>query len=433
MDWGIKNRLSRVISPKTGKTVMLAVDHGYFQGPTTGLKKPKEMIEPLLPYADCLFITRGILRNCINTDINTPIFLRVSGGPSVLGELSNEDITTSMKEAIRLNAAGVGMSIFVGAKNEDRTISNLGRLVNEAEEYGIPVLAITAVGKEMARDARYLGLASRIAAEGIALDIAETAPLVDSDVSIIGTNDYKKTKNSDIIVITAGSQRKAGMSRDDLLGVNAKIVKNIVKNIVRYSKKCIIIAVTNPLDAITYVALKESKFKKNKVMGMAGVLDSSRFRSFVAKELKVGVEDIDALVLGGHGDSMIPLKGHANVNGVPLTELMNKAKLEKIVKRTRNAGAEIINLEKSSAYYSAGTSVSVMIESIVKNKRRILPCAAYLNGEYGVKGIIMGVPVVLGINGIEKIVELKLSKDEKNKFMKSAAHVKKLIEKVKRL
>lgn len=165
MDWGIKNRLSKVISPKTGRTVMLAVDHGYFQGPTTGLKKPKEMIEPLLPYADCLFITRGILRNCINTDINTPIFLRVSGGPSVLGELSNEDITTSMKEAIRLNAAGVGMSIFVGAKNEDRTISNLGRLVNEAEEYGIPVLAITAVGKEMARDARYLGLASRIAAE----------------------------------------------------------------------------------------------------------------------------------------------------------------------------------------------------------------------------------------------------------------------------
>jgi len=165
MDWGLKNRLSRVINPKTGRTVMLAVDHGYFQGPTTGLKKPKEDLKPLLPYADCLFATRGILRNCITPAANTPVFFRVSGGPSVLGELSNEDITTSMKEALRLNAVGVGLSIFVGEKNEDRTISNLGRLVNEAEEYGMPVLAITAVGKEMARDARYLGLACRIAAE----------------------------------------------------------------------------------------------------------------------------------------------------------------------------------------------------------------------------------------------------------------------------
>jgi len=165
MDWGMKNRLARIFNPKSGKTVMLAVDHGYFQGPTTGLKKPRETIMPLLPYCDSLFATRGILRNCISPSTNTPVFLRVSGGPSVLGELSNEDITTSMKEALRLNAVGVGLSIFVGEKNEDRTISNLGRLVNEAEEYGMPVLAITAVGKEMARDARYLGLASRIAAE----------------------------------------------------------------------------------------------------------------------------------------------------------------------------------------------------------------------------------------------------------------------------
>ena len=165
MDWGLKNRLSKIISPKTGKTVMLAVDHGYFQGPTTGLKNPKESINPLLPYADSLFVTRGILRNCIDPSTKTPIFLRVSGGPSVLGELSNEDLTTSMKEALRLNAVGVGLSIFVGAKNEDRTISNLGKLVNKAENYGMPVLAITAVGKEMERDARYLGLACRIAAE----------------------------------------------------------------------------------------------------------------------------------------------------------------------------------------------------------------------------------------------------------------------------
>ena len=164
MDFGIKNRLSKIFKPKTGKTVMLAVDHGYFQGPTTGLKDMKN-ITPLIPHADCLFITRGILRTCIDPRIETPVCLRVSGGPSILGELSNEDITTSMEEAIRLNASGVGMSIFVGAKNEDRTISNLGKLVSEAERYGMPVLAITAVGKEMARDARYLGLACRMAAE----------------------------------------------------------------------------------------------------------------------------------------------------------------------------------------------------------------------------------------------------------------------------
>ncbi len=161
----MKNRLARIFNQKSGKTVMLAVDHGYFQGPTTGLKKPIEAITPLLPYCDSLFVTRGILRNCVNPITNTPIFLRVSGGVSILGDLSNEDITTSMKEALRLNAAGVGLSIFVGDKNEDRTISNLGKLVNEAEEYGMPVLAITAVGREMVRDARYLGLASRIAAE----------------------------------------------------------------------------------------------------------------------------------------------------------------------------------------------------------------------------------------------------------------------------
>ncbi len=165
MSWGMQNRLSRVISPKTGRTVMLAVDHGYFQGPTTGLKQPREDIGPLLPHSDCLFVTRGILRNCVDAATSVPVFLGVSGGTSILGELSNEDITSSMEEALRLNAVGVGMSMFVGAENEDRTIGNLGRLVNEAERYGMPVLAITAVGKEMARDARYLGLACRIAAE----------------------------------------------------------------------------------------------------------------------------------------------------------------------------------------------------------------------------------------------------------------------------
>lgn len=173
MDWGMKNRLSSIMNPKSGNTVMLAVDHGYFQGPTTGLENAGKTIKPLLPYADCLYITRGILRNQIDPAMKVPVFLRVSGGPSILGELSNEDITTSVEEAIRLNAAGVGMSIFVGAKNEDRTIGNLGRLVNETQRYGIPVLAITAVGREMARDARYLGLACRIAAE-MGADVVKT-------------------------------------------------------------------------------------------------------------------------------------------------------------------------------------------------------------------------------------------------------------------
>lgn len=267
-------------------------------------------------------------------------------------------------------------------------------------------------------------------AKGIALDISESAPLTDSDVSIIGTNDYRKTAGSDVIVITSGSQRKKGMSRDDLLELNVKIVKDIVKNIVKYNKKAIIICVTNPLDAIAFTTLKVSKFNKKRVIGMAGILDSSRFRSFIAKELKVGVEDVNAMVLGGHGDSMIPLISHANLNGVPLTSLLPKKKINKLVKHTRGAGAEIIKLEKSSAYYSTGYAITEMVESIVKNKRRIFPCSAFLNGEYNTKGIYMGVPVILGENGIEKIIKLKLSPDEKKQFKKSAFHVQGLVKKI---
>jgi len=270
-------------------------------------------------------------------------------------------------------------------------------------------------------------------AKGIALDISESAPLVDSDVTITGTDDYEKTKNSDVVVITAGAQRKAGMTRDDLLEVNLHIVRDVVKNIMKYNKDCIIIVVSNPLDAMTYATLKQSKLPKSNVVGMAGILDSSRFRSFVAKKLKVGVEDVNALVLGGHGDNMIPLTSHANVNGVPLTELLSKKDIDAIVERTKQAGAEIIKLEKSSAYYSTGISISEMVETIVKDKRRILPCAAYLNGEYGIHGVFMGVPVILGDEGVEKIVQLKLNKEEKNKFIKSAHFVKKLVEKVKTL
>lgn len=267
-------------------------------------------------------------------------------------------------------------------------------------------------------------------AKGIALDISESAPITDSDVSIIGTNDYKKTRGSDVIVITAGAQRKKGMSRDDLLELNVRIVKDIVKKIVKHNKKAIIICVTNPLDAIAFTTLKVSKFNKKRVIGMAGILDSSRFRSFIAKELKVGVEDVNAMVLGGHGDSMIPLISHANLNGIPLTTLLPKKKINKLVQRTRGAGAEIIKLEKSSAYYSTGYAITEMVESIVKNKRRIFPCSAFLNGEYNTKGIYMGVPVILGENGIEKIIKLKLSPDEKKQFKKSASHVQGLVKKI---
>jgi len=264
-------------------------------------------------------------------------------------------------------------------------------------------------------------------AKGLALDLMETNPILNSDIKIIGTNDFKKTKNSDIIVITAGAQRKKGMSRDDLLNLNGKIIKDITKKITRYNKNSILIIVSNPLDAMTYIAKKYSKYSRKRIMGMAGILDSSRFRSFIANKLNVSVEDVNALVLGGHGDSMLPLPRHASVNGVPLIELMKKTTINKLIKRTRQAGAEIIKLEQSSAFYSPSASVTEMIESIIKDKKRVLPCAAYLNGEYGVKGIFMGVPVILGSNGIEKIIELKLNKQEKKSFLKSANHIKKLI------
>ncbi len=212
MDFGMKNRLSRIIRPKTGKTVMLAVDHGYFQGPTTGLKDFKKTLTPLVPHADCLFITRGMLRTSIDPGINTSICLRVSGGPSILGELSNEDITTSIEEAVRINASGVGMSIFVGAENEDRTISNLGRLINEAERFGMPVLAITAIGRDMARDARYLGLACRIAAE-IGAHIVKTYYCEDF---------YKIVESCPVPIVMAGGKK---ISEKDALQMTANAVK----------------------------------------------------------------------------------------------------------------------------------------------------------------------------------------------------------------
>ena len=264
--------------------------------------------------------------------------------------------------------------------------------------------------------------------QGKGLDLLEAAPVEGFDVDVRGTNSYEETKNSDIVVITAGIARKPGMSRDDLISVNAKIVKEATENAVKYSPNSIIIVVTNPLDAMVYVAAKASNLPKHHVIGMAGILDSVRFRTFIAKELDVSVEDVDAMVLGGHGDTMVPLPRYSTVNGIPITELMESEKIEQLVKRTRDGGAEIVNLLKTgSAYYAPGAAVAEMAESILKDKKRILPCSAYCNSEYNVGGYFMGVPVKLGSKGVEKVIELKLTDEEKGLFRKSVAHVKDLV------
>lgn len=268
--------------------------------------------------------------------------------------------------------------------------------------------------------------------QGKALDLSEAAPIEGFDVKIIGTNSYKDTADSDIVVITAGMPRKPGMSRDELLAVNAGIVKTASENIKKYSPRAIIIVVTNPLDAMVYVAWKTTGFEPQRVIGMAGVLDSARMRHFIAEAVGVSVEDVTAFVMGGHGDTMIPVTRFANVGGVPLADLLPKEKIDAIVERTRNGGAEIVGLLKTgSAYYAPAASVVAMVESILLDKKRVLPCAAYLNGEYGVKGLFIGVPVVLGKNGVERIIEVKLNEEEKAAFEKTVQHVQELVVAVK--
>ena len=265
--------------------------------------------------------------------------------------------------------------------------------------------------------------------QGKALDLLESSPVEGFSVDVKGTNSYDDTKNSDIVVITSGLPRKPGMSRDDLIATNTQIVKEVTKNVAKYSPNAILIIVTNPLDAMVYVASKISGFKNNKVVGMAGILDSTRFRTFIAKELDISVEDVHAMVLGGHGDTMVPLPRYSTVNGIPITELMSNEKIEQLVKRTRDGGAEIVNLLKTgSAYYAPASAVVEMCESILKDKKRILPCAAFCDSEYDVNGYFVGVPVKLGRNGVEKIVELKLTEEEKAMFSKSVEHVKQLVE-----
>jgi malate dehydrogenase len=267
---------------------------------------------------------------------------------------------------------------------------------------------------------------------GKALDMAESAPILGTDAHATGistgTGDYRETANSDIVVITAGFPRKPGMSRDDLLKANYDVVKGVVEAIVKLSPGAILIIVTNPLDAMAQTAFKVSGFSKNRVIGMAGVLDSARMSTFVAAELGVSVENVHSFVLGGHGDDMVPLARYSTVAGIPLPELLPKEKIEAIVTRTRKGGAEIVNLLKTgSAYYAPSAAVVEMVEAILKDKKKILPCAAYLEGEYGISGLFVGVPVKLGARGIEQIIEIKLTAEEKAALDKSSASVRELV------
>jgi malate dehydrogenase len=264
--------------------------------------------------------------------------------------------------------------------------------------------------------------------QGKGLDMLQSGPIEGYDVKITGANDYEATANSDVVVITAGLARKPGMSRDDLLFANYDVVKSVTEKVAHHSPNAILVLVTNPLDAMCWTAHQVSKFPKHRVIGMAGVLDTARFRTFIAAELNVSVENVTAVVLGGHGDTMVPIVRLSSVSGIPLTELMDQATLDKLVDRTRNGGAEIVKyLKTGSAYYAPSAAAVEMVESILKDKKKVLPCAALLEGEYGVHGLFVGVPVKLGSKGIEKVYEIKLTDEEKAMLAKSAAAVEELV------
>ena len=265
--------------------------------------------------------------------------------------------------------------------------------------------------------------------QGKALDMLESGPVIGSDANVIGSNGYEASENSDVVVITAGIARGPGMSRDDLLLTNMKITSAVTEQVVKYSPNCVIIAVTNPLDAMLQNIYETSGFPRNRVFGMAGVLDTSRFRTFIAQELNVSVEDVQAYVLGGHGDDMVPLVRYTTVGGIPITELMDDDQIQRLVVRARQGGGEIVALLKQgSAYYAPSASITQMVEAVLLDKKRILPACAYLDGEYGIKGLCVGVPVKLGANGMEQIIEIQLTEEERAALQRSADSVKELID-----
>ena len=305
----------------------------------------------------------------------------------------------------------------------------------------VTVVGAGNVGASVAQRVAEAGLADVVLVDiveglpqGKALDLAEAAPVVGHDMKIMGTNDYADTAGSDVIVVTSGLPRTPGMSRDDLLAKNAGIVRSVVQQAAAHSPDAILIIVTNPLDAMCHVALEASAFSPERVIGMAGVLDSARFRSFIAQELGVSVTSTHAFVLGGHGDTMVPLPRFSTAGGVPITELLDQERIDALVTRTRNGGAEVVALLKSgSAFYAPAASVAQMVDSILNDRNEILPCAAYLQGEYGVDGLFVGVPVKLGRTGITQVVEIDLQDDERAAFDQSAAAVRELVEAMSRM
>ena len=302
----------------------------------------------------------------------------------------------------------------------------------------ITVVGAGQVGTTVAQLTAYQNLGNVVIADiveglpqGKALDLQQSGCLQVFDSIVTGTNDYKDTANSDIVVITAGLPRKPGQDRSDLLKINAKIVRDVTEQIMKHSSNPFIIVVSNPLDAMVYVAKQVSGLPKNRIIGMAGVLDSARFRTFVSLELNCSLVDVDAMVLGGHGDSMVPMPRYTTVSGISITDLMNSEQIDRLVDRTRSGGAEIVGLlKKGSAFLSPGASVVKMIEAVLLDKKRMLPCTAFLEGEYGWDGIFFGVPVTLGMSGIENIIELKLTDEEKKSINTSAQDVKKMIDEV---
>ena len=269
--------------------------------------------------------------------------------------------------------------------------------------------------------------------QGKSLDMLEAGPVLGTDSNITGSNGYEESADSDVVVITAGIARRPGMSRDDLLLTNMKITSSVTEQVVKYSPNCIIIAVTNPLDAMVQNVFESSGFPRNRVFGMAGILDTARFRTFIAQELDVSVEDVQALVLGGHGDDMVPLVRYTSVGGIPLNELMAEEKVEELVRRTRGGGGEIVAmLKEGSAFYAPSAAITQMVEAVLLDKKRILPCCAYLEGEFGINGLCVGVPVKLGAGGMEKVMEIALTEDERLALGHSAASVQELIDVMKK-